>query len=295
MAAVLLLSLPVRSQSSFLPPSDHFRSDRFTRVMVAESLLFAATSVGLYYLWYKKFPKSRFHRFNDRHEWLQVDKLGHATAAYNIASMQYDLMRWSGVSPNDAILTASLTSLAYMGIIEVMDGFSRDWGYSHSDMLANLSGAALFAAQQYGWGAQRINLKMSARYTPFAAQNKSLLGKNFASRLLKDYNGQTYWLSFNVASFLPASTNIPDWAQVSLGYGATGMIHAKEKEGSLLSNDQPNRYRRFFLAPDVDWSRFHSSSDLPAAGLYITRFIKTPAPAIEFNQQQKIKFKWIYF
>jgi hypothetical protein len=180
-----------------------------------------------------------------------------------------------------------------MGIIEVMDGFSRDWGYSHSDMLANLSGAALFAAQQYGWGAQRINLKMSARYTPFAAQNISLLGNNFASRLLKDYNGQTYWLSFNVASFLPASTNIPDWAQVSLGYGATGMIHAKEKEGSLLSNDQSNRYRRFFLAPDVDWSRFHSS-DLPAAGLYITRFIKTPAPAIEFNQQQKIKFNWIY-
>ena len=293
-AAVLLLSLPVRSQSYFLPPSDQFRRDRFTQVMVTESLLFAATSVGLYYLWYKKFPKSRFHHFNDRHEWLQVDKLGHATAAYNIASIQYDLMRWSGVSPNDAILTASLTSLAYMGIIEVMDGFSRDWGYSHSDMLANLSGTALFAAQQYSWGAQRINLKMSARYTPFAQQNEALLGNNFASRLLKDYNGQTYWLSFNLSSFLPAATNIPRWTQVSLGYGATGMIHAKERNGSLFSGDQTNRYRRFFLAPDVDWSRINTS-DLPAAGMHLTRFIKTPAPAIEFNTQQKIKFKWIYF
>ncbi|MBU6157599.1 MAG: YfiM family protein [Bacteroidetes bacterium] len=293
-AAVLLLCPPARTQSAFLPPSDHFRSDRLTKVVVTESLLFAATSIGLYYLWYKKFPKSKFHRFNDRHEWLQVDKLGHATGAYNIASMQYDLMRWSGVKENNAILTASLTSLAYMGIIEIMDGFSRDWGYSHSDMLANFSGTALFAAQQYGWGHQRINLKMSARYTPFAQENEALLGNNFASRLLKDYNGQTYWLSFNLSSFLPAAANLPDWVQLSLGYGATGMVHAKEKEGSLLSGEQTNRYRRFFLAPDVDWSRMNTSG-LPAAGLCLTRFIKTPAPAIEFNNQQKIKLKWIYF
>lgn len=289
-----MLCNTAKAQSGFLPPSDRYRSDRLTQVVIAESLVLAATSIGLYFLWYKKFPKSKFHRFNDSKAWLQVDKIGHATAAYNIASLQYDLMRWSGVQTNDAILTASLTSLAYMGLIEVMDGFSRDWGYSQSDMFANLSGVGLFAAQQYGWSDQRIHLKMSARYTPFARQNGALLGNNFASRLLKDYNGQTYWLSFNIASFLPAASKVPHWAQLSLGYGATGMIHSEIKENSLFPASKETRYRRFFIAPDVDWSRLNVPS-VPAAGFYLTRFIKTPAPAIEFNRNEKVKLRWIYF
>ncbi len=35
--------------------------------------------------------------------------------------------------------------------------------------------------------------------------------------MLKDYNGQTYWLSFNVASFLPTNSGFPYWLNMSLG------------------------------------------------------------------------------
>ena len=208
----------LRAQPAFLPPSDQYRPDRLRKVVLAETALFAVTSIGLYALWYKKFPRSRFHLHNDNREWLQVDKIGHATTAYTIAAMQHDLMRWSGVKPAPAITTAALTSLAYLSIIEVMDGFSRDWGFSTGDMLANISGAALFAAQQYAWGEQRMGLKISARFTPYAAYNPALLGKHWASRLMKDYNGQTYWLSLNLRSFLPNNTGIPVWANVCLLY-----------------------------------------------------------------------------
>ncbi len=51
--------------------------------------------------------------------------------------------------------------------------------------------------------------------------------KNWAITLLKDYNGQSYWLSFNVFSFLDIE-KIPKWLYLSLGYGGEGMISGKE-------------------------------------------------------------------
>ncbi|HVE60342.1 MAG TPA: hypothetical protein VNA26_00890, partial [Chitinophagaceae bacterium] len=38
----------------------------------------AATMFILSKSWYKDFPKTSFHTFNDSKEWLQVDKAGHA-------------------------------------------------------------------------------------------------------------------------------------------------------------------------------------------------------------------------
>ena len=283
------------SQAYFLPPSDQLRKDRLNKVVWTETAILALTSLGLYYLWYKKFPKSRFHLFNDRHEWMQVDKLGHATTAYNISAMQYDLLRWCGVQRNQAILSASITSVAYMSIIEIMDGFSKEWGFSTWDMLANLSGTALFASQQYAWNEQRIGLKASAHFTPFAKENKSLLGKDHASRLMKDYNGQTYWLTVNLRSFLPVNTDVPPWLNLSLGYGAENMIRAKNIISSSADTcSKRERYRQFYLAPDADLFRLQG----PAATqpiFYLTRFLKTPAPAIEFNSKRKFKLHPIYF
>jgi hypothetical protein len=279
------------AQSYFLPPSDQFRKDRLESVVIAESALFALTSIGLYYLWYKKFPKQKFRFFNDGREWMQIDKAGHAATAYNISSMQHDLLRWCGVDKNSAILSSALTSIAYLSIIEIMDGYSKNWGFSNYDMLANISGAGLFAAQQYGWGEQRINMKVSARFTPYAKENKQLLGNNWASRLMKDYNGQTYWLSFNLRSFLPVNSNIPSWANIAVGYGAGGMTRARETN---IHNNNTKRFRRFFLAPDADLYRIHADN-WTMGSLYLTRFIKPPTPAIEFNSKRKFKLHPIHF
>lgn len=277
------------AQPPFLPPSDQYRRDRLESVVISEAIIFTVTSIGLYYLWYKKFPKRKFHRFNDGREWMQIDKVGHATTAYNISSMQYDLMRWCGIQRNDAILSATLTSMFYLSIIEVMDGFSKNWGFSGYDMLANFAGTAFFAAQQYGWNEQRIGMKVSARLTPFAKENKRLLGSNWASRLLKDYNGQTYWLSFNLRSFLPVNTSVPEWTNLALGYSATGMTQAFPS-----SEKSENRYRRFFLAPDADLFRIPASPGFESPA-YLGKFIKIPAPAIEFNSKRKFKLHAIYF
>ena len=279
-------------QQHFLPPSENLRRDRLDKVIITETAIFALTSIGLYYLWYKKFPRKKFHFFNDSREWLQVDKAGHAATAYNISTMQHDLLRWCGVPRNDAIIAASITSMAYMSIIEILDGFSSEWGFSTTDMLANFSGTALFAAQQYGWNEQRVGMKIAARFSPYAKENRQLLGKNWASRLMKDYNGQTYWLSFNLRSFLPSNTSIPEWANIAVGYGAGGMTRARDM--NVNSDNSTKRFRRFFLAADADLFRI-PAQDWLQGSLYLTRYIKTPAPAIEYNSKRKFKLHPIYY
>ncbi len=284
------------AQQSFLPPSDQYRPDRLKKVVWTESAIFVLTSVGLYYLWYKKFPKSRFHFINDNREWFQVDKIGHAVTAYNISTIQHDILRWSGVKPNQAIVGGVITSLAFLSIVEVLDGFSTGWGFSGGDMLANLSGTALFAAQQKAWGGQRIGLKFSASFSPYAKYNPTLLGKKWAERLMKDYNGQTYWLSLNIHSFLATNSRFPVWANIAVGYGADGMIGANKNPGFVKGTEIPEfkRQRQFYLAPDADLFRIPMSRAANTP-LYSLQFIKIPAPAIEFNSKGKIKFKAIQF
>lgn len=284
------------AQQYFLPPSDQFRPDRLRKVVWTESAVFVLTSVGLYFLWYKKFPKSKFHLLNDNKEWLQMDKLGHATTAYNVSVMQHDLLRWSGVKPNQAIIGGALTSLAFLSIVEMMDAFSRDWGFSGGDMLANISGAGLFAAQQYGWGQQRMGLKISASFSPYAQYNPKLLGKKWAERLMKDYNGQTYWLSVNLRSFMKAESNFPVWFNVAAGIGADGMIGALKNPAEINGKEIPSfkRTRQFYLAPDADLHRIRSEQALNAP-LFLLQYFKTPAPAIEWKTDGKLKLKPIQF
>jgi hypothetical protein len=132
-----------------------FNQARFNTVVITEAIVATAGTIALHYLWYKKFPKSRFHFFNDNAEWMYIDKIGHATTAYNFSAIQYDLMRWSGVGNTQAAWIGGLTALGLQTMIEVFDVFSQQWGFSKGDMLANIVGSAMFCRPATGWGNKR--------------------------------------------------------------------------------------------------------------------------------------------
>ena len=126
--------------------------------------------------------------------------------------------------------------------------------------------------------------------------NPGELGNNWKSRLLKDYNGQTYWLSFNIRSFLGTVSSFPRWANIAVGYGGEGMTGANEnpREKNGISIPEFKRYRQFYLAPDADLYRIESKQPVVNNISYLLRFIKMPAPTLELSQQ-KLKFHPIYF
>lgn len=293
---VLMFVKTTCAQQFAFPPSTTYQPDRLKKVVVTEAAIGIVASVGLYYLWYRKFPKKRFHFFNDNGEWMQMDKVGHVTTAYNIAAVQNDLMRWSGVNPNTSILIGSLTALGYMSIIEIMDGFSAHWGFSPGDMTANIIGAALFASQQKWWGEQRIAMKFSFHNSPFAKYNPGELGSKWSSRIFKDYNGQTYWMSFNIKSFLSSKSNFPQWANIAFGYSAEGMTGARTNPTEVNGKSVPyfKRYRQFYLSPDVDLFRINSSAFYNNA-TYLLKVSKIPLPALEINTNKQVKFHALYY
>jgi hypothetical protein len=270
---------------------------RFRTVVITEAIVTTAGMIGLHYLWYKKFPKSRFHLFNDNAEWLSMDKIGHAATGYNISGIQYDMMRWSGANNRQAAWIGGLTAFGLQTIVEIFDGYSKHWGFSKGDMLANILGSGLFVGQQLAWGEQRMRLKFSFHKTIYAKYNPAELGKDKWQSWLKDYNGQTYWLSINPGSFMKSNSDFPKWLNASFGISADGMIGARYNPDKIGNVIVPSfkRERKFLFSLDADLKRINNNADGPQTLISIPNIFKIPAPALEFKKSAGTKFHWLYF
>lgn len=287
-----LLDAQIRQEQGLLNPSEKFNKTRFNTVIISEAAIAAIAGIGLKYLWYKNFPKSKFHFFNDNAEWLNMDKVGHATTVYNISAGQYNAMRWCGVNRNSATLIGGLTGLAYLTIVEISDGFSSEWGFSKGDMVANIIGSSIFMGQQYAWGEQKIQMRYSYHKTIYSTINTKELGRNFWQNLLKDYNGQTYWLSFNVSSFLNHNSNFPKWFNADVGYGAEGMIGARNnpKEINVITIPEFTRQRRLLFGLD---GAFTKKNTVPYP-TFLNVF-RIPSPVLEYTLKKKQLKGYIFY
>lgn len=264
---------------------------------------YAGTLLLLSQAWYKDYPKAAFHTFDDSKEWLQVDKVGHAWTAYNIAKYSTDLWKWAGYSPTKSILLGSVSSFGYQTILEFLDAHSSEWGWSWSDMAANTTGVGLFSLQALAWQEQRVQFKFSSSplryYGELNKRADALFGHSFQERLLKDYNGQTYWMSFNIHSFFKDS-HLPSWLNLAVGYGAQGLYggfenRAYDKDGSLTFDRRDiQRVRQWYLSPDIDFTKIKTRKRLVRTTLSLLNMLKIPAPAIEFSNG-KLKGHVLYF
>ncbi|WP_431136914.1 DUF2279 domain-containing protein [Psychroserpens mesophilus] len=293
---LLLISVCSFAQSkldTFLKPSDSLNSSRRNAVVITEVSLAGLTLAGLDQLWYADFPRSKFHTINDADEWLQMDKLGHTFSAYQLGKAGADVLKWSGVRKKDQLLYGATLGFTFLTAVEVLDGYSAEWGFSWSDMAANAVGTGLFIGQELLWEEQRVLLKYSFHQTQYASQRPDKLGDGFMEEILKDYNGQTYWLSANINSFVKTS-KLPKWLNVALGYGADGMLTGKnEKVDNLLISQ--NRQRQFYLSLDVDLSKIKTNSRLLRSLFDVFNMIKVPFPTLEFNDKNGLKLHYIYF
>lgn len=258
----------------------------------------------LYNAWYKKYPQSSFHTFNDNQEWKQMDKMGHVFSAYTMSKWSREIWRKYGMNERQSLLIGGLSGALYQTIIEVLDGCSSQWGWSWGDIFSNVTGSGLFIGQELLWKEQGIQLKTSfhkINYLDAELNNRSneLFGKSLPERLLKDYNGQTYWLSVNLKDFYRTS-NIPNWLNIAVGTGAENMFGAKENisrnaNGTIVfDKTQLPRYRQWYLAPDIDFTKIKTGKKGIRIGLYILNSLKFPTPSL-LLENGKIKFRPIVF
>jgi hypothetical protein len=294
--AGLLLLIFVFSSRAQVDSSKVFRK-RKTIVGITAGSLFTGSLIGLNELWYKDFPRSKFHSFNDNSEWLQMDKVGHTYSTYQMGRGAIELMRWSGFTKQQRAWIGGMSGSIYMTGIEILDAYSSEWGFSSGDMIANVSGSLIATSQELLWEEQRIQLKYSFHRTDYPLYRPNILGKGLQEEFLKDYNGQSYWLSLNISSFLKKETPFPKWLSIAVGYGAEGMISGRpnyyivEPDGKVIGD---KRYRKYLISLDVDLSRIKTKSKLLNTVLKTINILKVPAPAMELSERG-VRGYWIYF
>lgn len=297
-------------------PAEEFNKKRFYPILATEAALYSSASILLYQYWYKDYPLTNFHFFNDNGEWLQYDKVGHIYTTYFETNITTGFYIWAGVKPQNAYWAGAVTSSVLQLTIEVFDGFSEKWGFSTGDFIANTMGAGLSAGQNYLWDEQRIRIKFSSHFTDYSqydttVQNRvaNLFGTSGPEKVLKDYNGQTTWLSVNPSMFMREETKFPKWLMISGGYSVEGLLGGYENQWCpdpeikpedcppelLIDYSNIERYRQFYLSVDIDLSQIKTSSELLNAVFGALNIVKIPAPAIEFNGNGEVKFKPLYF
>lgn len=293
--------------SKALPPN-HLSAKQIKQrsniIAVANIAAYSIGMVGLYQAWYKDYPQSKFHSFDDIKEWKQVDKIGHVYSAYAESKASMELWRWTGINRKKRIWLGGMSGAMYQTVIEVLDGFSAEWGWSWGDFAANITGSGLLVAQELAWDEQRIQMKWSFHRKSYAdgslnSRSTHLFGKSDPERFLKDYNGQTYWLSTTLKPFLPAS-KIPAWLQVSVGMGVEGLFggfenKATDKMGNITFN-RPDikRRRQWYLAPDIDLTKIKTNKKGIKVGLQILNILKFPTPSLEYSSG-KFSWNWLHF
>ena len=263
---------------------------------------YGASMLGLNKIWYAGYPKGNFHFYNDAGEWLDMDKVGHAYSAYSLSRLGYSTWDWAGLDHKKAVLLAGFSGLAYQTVIETLDGFSSQWGWSWSDIQSNAAGVGLWMGQELLWKKQRVRLKFSAHYNTYQDRQlqdrtNQFFGSVFTERLFKDYNAQTYWLSANLHDFnqqLP----VPKWLNIALGYGAENMFGGYGNNwpgpnGSIVRDDI-KRYQQWYLSLDVDFEKIPTRKKWVKSLFFVLNAIKFPAPTLILNNG-KWNSQWLYY
>ena len=293
-----------------------FNKKKFYTALGIGSVIYGAGTYSIVRYWYSDYGFTKFHIFDDWGEWQHIDKIGHIYTAYNQSSVMYDGARWTGMNKNNSLVFGITMGMLLQTTIEVLDGFSPKWGFSIADMGANVMGAGLFFAEQKFWDEQRILMKVSSgkrkystdkitandgiSFTSLDARVNYIFGNSFPERYLKDYNAQTYWLSFNISSFIK-DDKIPHWINISLGFGAQNMYGGysnswTDNYGNAFSlSEDLDRYKQFYLTPDIDFSKIQVKSQFLRSVFKALNIIKLPMPGIEVNTRGKLQFHYLVF
>jgi len=275
--------------------SPEYHKGRSAFVVGGTSALGVGLLGTLSYSWYKDYNTSSFHFFDDAVEWKGMDKVGHGVTAYQVCDYIEGWYEWAGHSKQRARWYSALTSMSFLTTVEIMDGFSEGWGFSNLDMISNTVGIAAFIAKSKFSKNNSFSLKYGFLPSSYRVLRPEQLGYNHVTSLIKDYNAQSYWLSFNL-SLLTKNSKFPRWLNLAVGYGAEGLLGGKgnpEFNDAGLMLPKVGRYSQFFLSLDVDWKKIPTQNRYLKFMLKALSFYKLPFPTLEANSKGKVLFRWL--
>lgn len=268
-----------------------FNKKKFRNATLIGVGAYTASLFVLNEVWYSQSDRQDFTFFNDNAQWYQMDKIGHVYSAYHLSRIMKSILNKSGMPEKKSAYYSALGGFLILSPIEILDGFSASYGASYGDLIANSLGSGLFLGQELLWQEQKIKFQFSFHRSEWAQFNRNLLGKGLHEEFLKDYNGQSYWLSASPTSFMSDKKHWSKWINISFGYSGDQMIFAREKQ-NLQAGFDPNR--QFFFGIDPNLSHIKTNKGFLKFLLFIADGIRIPGPALMLKDQ-KMSFHPIYF
>lgn len=159
-----------------------------------------------------------------------ADKLGHAWSGYAVSHLFARAYQDWGYSPDEAARYGALSSVGVMGLVEVGDAFSDQYGFSYQDMLFNVIGAG---AGYVLWSHPDLGRKVDFRveYDPF-------ISGSHQADIFTDYKRLKYLIAVKADGFDAVQNSVLRMLEFHVGYYARGY----EDYSANPLNDERRRY-----------------------------------------------------
>lgn len=218
---------------------------------------------------------------------LGMDKLGHAWSSYVLTEFFVDGIELSGADRRHAPISGALLAMGLMTGIEVFDGFSKDHGFSHEDLVVDAAGA-LFSIARRSIPGLREKVDFRLLYTPGKSAFRSLscfpkpfcAGEEGTNRSpITDYSNQRYLLAIKLAGFEPLRDTPLRFVELHGGYYARGFTAEEEADGDPLR-------RRLFVGAGLNLSQLlfpNRPGKFGRAVKSVLEYVQLPYTAVHTN------------
>lgn len=239
-------------------------------------------------VWWKPTKVKKFTLREDWNDLLRADKAGHFYFSYVLSDVYKSIFKWVGFSgKTSAFLGAGISVIYEVGVVELTDGFTTRWGFSPSDAVLDVLGAFFPVAQEYFPGLNSITFKFS--YTPSGytwldyLRVGSLKDALYKKQFHTDYEGMTFWASFEFQKLLPHKIEkfIPDFINLAIGYSVKNINYAGRG------------YSELYIAIDFNLLKIDTKIDILNRVIRTLNYIHLPAPTLRIKPG--FKFYYLYF
>ncbi len=242
---------------------------------------FVGGNLGLYEYFRRAWWSGQKAPFFLNYDWdgnfRDQDKLGHMLGGYLLSEGGRELLEAACLSEKKATLWAVAYAAAFQLQIELWDGTQARYGFSPPDLLFNTIGQGLSLSHAFVPPMRAVMPTISYHRTQALknTQSGSIPGD---LRPTVDYSGQTYWLSVDVDTLLPARARRlwPDLLRLSIGHTITDFIDPR-------TGADIRAQRRIMLTLDIDPLKLPGRAPWWVTVKKGLRHYHFPSPALEFR------------
>jgi uncharacterized protein YfiM (DUF2279 family) len=157
-----------------------------------------------------------------------LDKVGHMYTSYVITDLLTQRIRANAADPAGAEITGAIVAMSVMTGIEVLDGYTKKYGFSREDFAADVIGAALGVARNVVPG-MREKLDFRIMYTPSSYERPGVGAEHF--QLIPPYRRTRYIAAIKASGFDMLKETPLRYFELHGGFDARGYSAQEHKLG----------------------------------------------------------------